>query len=107
AGAAAPARLEDEVADLRGEPVRTVDEPAAGDDPAADPRPDRHEQHVRRTAAGAESVLAPRGHVRVVVHQDGEPNALGDPIAQRVLSPGHVRRTIHQPYLNHTPGLAL
>src|SRR5207302_4940453 len=69
ASAERPARLDDEVAHLGGEAMRTSEEPPAGDDPASDTSAHRDEEHVRRPSARPEPELTPRRDVGVVVEE--------------------------------------
>ena len=80
------ARLDDDVADLGREPVRAAEQPAVGDDPAADPGPDGDEQQVPVPASRAEAELAVGGHARVVVHLARQPERLAHPRARSARS---------------------
>ena len=96
----APARrtagLHDHVADLRGEAVRSSKELAANDDPAADAGADGHDEHLARTAARAESELAPRRGARVVLHHRRSPDRLLDSGGERQVAPRDVRREVQR-----------
>ena len=58
-----------DVPQLAGQPVRTVEQPAAADDPATDPGRHGQVDEVVAVAAGAERRLPERGHVRVAVQE--------------------------------------
>ncbi len=78
AGARWPVRVDDHVTDLAGEPVGTAEDPSVGDDPAADPRSQRHHDHVGGADRGTGDPLAVRRARRVVLDVDGPPEPLRD-----------------------------
>ena len=70
--------VDDHVAELAGEPVGPDDQPAAGDDAAADAGAERHQHHVVDAPPGADAPLGERGARGVVV--DARP---ADRVARR------------------------
>ena len=84
-----------QVADLAGGAETAAQQPAVGDDGAADTRADREQRHVGRAAARAEPVLRPARGVRVVVDRDVEPGQqLAQVLAERLAAPVDVGRVV-------------
>ena len=63
--------LDDDVTDLGGEAVRAPEQPAVGDDPAADPGAHGDQEQMPVPATRAEAELPVGGHARVVVDLAG------------------------------------
>jgi len=86
-------------------PLRAAEQLASDHDPAADPRSHGQQQHVGRTLPRPEPELAPRGHVRVVVHRGGEAGRFANPRGQGELAPGDVRgEAQHTVQIDHAGG---
>jgi hypothetical protein len=73
AAAARPVEGDLHVPELAREPVRAVEQPAAGEDRAADPGRDRQVDEVVDAEGRPEGVLAQRGDVRVAVEEGRQP----------------------------------
>ena len=56
------------------------------------PVPSATNTTVRRPGSGAEVALGQRGGVRVVLDDDRQPDPVGDPVGDRRVAPGQVRR---------------
>ena len=82
-----------DVADVAGAALGAAVEPAAGDDPGPDARPDLHDDDVVVAGRDAGSPLPEGEDVDVVVDPDGRAVAGGEPLPDRVAVPArHDRR---------------
>jgi hypothetical protein len=98
-------RLDDEVADLGGETVRSAVDLPIGQEGSPDAGAHRHEEHMLVAASGTEAHLGPAGGVRVVVHDARKAAALLDEVPDGDVSEREVRRESHRPGLEvHHPG---
>jgi hypothetical protein len=89
--------VDHDVAEFGGQPGRAAVEPAAEQEAAADPRPERHEEGVLGAARGAEQVLGEQRDVRVVVDVHGQPEPLAHQVPERHASERQVRRPQRPP----------
>src|SRR5690606_8526618 len=85
-------RDDPQVAHLAGYAVRTPVDLPAQHDSTADPGADGQQHHVVDVLGGAASELPPRGGVRVVLDDRGQPGRLGDLIANVHVAPSEIRR---------------
>ena len=90
-----PVGLHDDVADLRGEPMRAADQVAVDHEPTADPGAHPDEQQVANALTRAGLELAPRGRRVVVVCPRRDTECMGDVRRQRRVTPGQVGREPH------------
>ena len=67
-------------------------DPAAEHDPATDTGPEVDHDQMALPPAGAEPPLGPTGGIGIVVDRDGQPDPVEQGVAQRLLTPGQVRR---------------
>ncbi len=79
------------VSELAGDAVLAPLDLALLQDRAADAGAERDHDEVVLAAAGAEAPLGPGGGIGVVVHEDGDGQAAGEAVAQRLVAPGQVR----------------
>jgi len=111
--AAVPAAAQPAVGDhadmpglARHAPPATV-ELTADDDARADACSHRHKHHVAVSAGGPEPRLGPGRCVRVVLHHHLAAQTLLDPLLQRLVTPGEIRREQHRgPGAVDEPGCA-
>jgi hypothetical protein len=82
------------VAELAGRPVRTVEQPAVGDDRAADARRDRQVDDVVAAPGRAECPLTERSDVRVALEECGQADGGPDrrPDREAPERPAEIRR---------------
>ena len=78
-----PVLVDHHVAELTGRADPAAVQLAAQDQPAADPRADRHDHRLARSARSAGPVLGERRHVGVVIDEYGQPQPLGHDRAER------------------------
>src|SRR5690606_24217999 len=78
------------VAELTGQAPPAALHPAVEDDRATDAGAEGDHEQPALAATGAEPVLGARGGVRVVVHDDGQAQPLGQAVADRLVAPGQV-----------------
>ena len=78
--------------------VRT-EEPAAGDDAAADAGAQREQEQVAHSAPRAEPVLCERGATRIVLDLDRQADAVVHPVAERNVAQRDVHRAERHPAL--------
>ena len=96
-----------DVPGLAGDPPPSAVELAADEDGRADTGAQRHQHHVAVPARGPEPGFGPGGGVRVVLHHDLAAETLLDPLLQRLVAPGEVRREQHgRPGAVDEPGRA-
>ena len=95
AAAQPPVRDDPDVPGLAGHAPAAAVQLAADDDGGADPGPDRDQHHVAVSARGAEPRLGPGRGVRVVLDHDRAAESLLDPLLERLVAPGQVRREQH------------
>ncbi len=97
ATAASAVEVDGDVADFAGAIGGTVMELAVQDDPAADPGPDGHADHVRAAACRADPGFAEDGTIGIVVERRHQAEALGQLGPQRHVHPAEIRREQDHP----------
>ncbi len=83
AGALGSVRVHHDVAELSRRALGAAVDLAVQQQPTADAGAERDQHGVVDPAGGAGTMLGEDGHVRVVVHPDGQPEALAHQVAKR------------------------
>ena len=97
--------VDQHVADLAGEAVRTAHDPATGDDASADAGPERDQHRVARSPGRADGPLGCDAARRVVVDGHRMPEARLEQRADgELVDPAEVRRSAQGPGARDEPG---